>query len=100
MSRGRVYRPNKIAQGMSDTWERSKGRRGYRGVIQSHDVLRLLVYGTCDPLANSMRPIGKSKCPCCNGTGRAGYHLTDSGKLRLRKLRRAKVARDTVERSI
>ena len=86
----RVYRPNKIAQGMSETYERSKKSRLYGRFHKGdkHDVLMLLVRGTCDPSATSMRAIGKKRCPCCNGTGRSGYELTDTGKRKLARMRK------------
>lgn len=87
IARLRQIRPTKNAAGMSFTAERkaSMGKgRNYKG----YDPLRLMVYGTCDPLATSIPAIGKRKCPTCNGTGRHGYELSERGKLRLRLLRK------------
>jgi len=79
-------RPNKLAAGLSATLER-KAAMGKGRTYKTMDTARLAVHGTLDPLASTMRAVGKAKCPCCNGTGRAGYELTETGKRRLRKLR-------------
>ena len=87
----RDVRGNAIANGMTYTLER-KASMGKGRTYKTMDTPRLAVHGTCDPLASSIRAIGKARCPCCNGTGRAGYELTAIGKARLDKLRRKRPA--------
>lgn len=87
----RMVRGNRLANGISATLERQREAGKHRG-YKTIDTPRLAVHGTLDPLATTMRAIGKAKCPCCNGTGRAGYELTEGGKRRLAALRRKRVA--------
>jgi len=87
--RYRRVRPTRAAAGLSATIERQRAAGTRRG-DGTHDAVRLAVHGTCDPLASTMRSIAKGKCPCCAGTGRAGYELSDKGRRRLRVLRAAR----------
>jgi hypothetical protein len=83
-------RPTKGAKGMTDTLERQRKMGKWRGKYKTTATAALAVRGTLDPLGTSMRAVAKSKCPCCNGTGRGKYELTDVGKRQLMKLRRTR----------
>ncbi len=86
-------RPNRLAAGVSATLDRQRAYGTWRGRYSSDATLSLAVYGTCDPLARKAFPaIAKGKCPCCNGSGRVGYVMTDKGKARLARLRKGKGA--------
>lgn len=83
----KATRPNKRAQGITDTLERQRKAGTFRG-YKNDTTPVLAVRGTTDVLGTSMRSVGKERCPCCSGTGRGKYALTDKGKRRLQQLRK------------
>ena len=83
----RQVRPNKRAQGITNTLERQRKCGTFRGYKNDTTPI-LAVRGTTDVLGTSMRAIGKARCSCCGGTGRGDYELTDKGKRRLLQLRK------------
>jgi len=93
-ARLRNARPNRVAAGMTFTLERQRASGTFRG-YKGPETARLAVHGTLDRLATSFPAIGKARCPCCNGTGRAGYELSDAGRRRLQRLRRERATRFT-----
>lgn len=93
---GGVSRPTRNAAGMAETSERSRHyTRPARVKEHRNDANRLSVYGTCDELAGLINfKVARSKrvCPCCRQRV-AAVVLSDSGRSRLRMLRRIREAR-------
>ncbi len=84
-----VRRPRRLAAGMQFTNGRRNARPLQPGDHISRDALALIVNGTTDTL-KSLRAwhVQPGKCPCC-GAKSAGLVLTDAGRARLRKARKA-----------
>jgi hypothetical protein len=67
-------RPTKNAAGMAYTAARS----GHKTDVDLLASLR--VNGTADPLARGVMRKLKTPCPCCKGSGNAGYKLRPGNK--------------------
>ena len=98
-------RPNKLAQGMSKTFDRSRqwcmkalNSFHYRRQIhlRSREVLRLMVYGTNDVLTPTRFRMLVTKVGDCKHCGK--FALNDRGRARLKILRKRFTDRQTIKK--
>ena len=86
------YRPNRLARGMTETWERSKRSQGthpnFRSKL-SDDALSLVVKGTTDKTGAGfqfrIKRVKGELCHCCGQPKPRLARLNDSGKLYYRR---------------
>lgn len=90
-----VGRKTRLAAGMSYTYGRNKSSR-LRACFRREDkpdVLSLVVYGTTAKGFGFGFKTERAPCPCCGSKTAGKLRLNDSGRLRLRALRRKKEER-------
>jgi hypothetical protein len=85
-------RPNRRAAGAQATLERQKRRMGL-SAVKTGDATRIAVQGTLDVLAFGMMfKTARKDCTCC-GSRHGKIMLNDSGRARLKALRRMRQKR-------